>query len=46
MYRLPINNIALLENRPTINRSALFSAKIERTIDIVTTVPKLNITEP
>jgi hypothetical protein len=41
-----MNNIAALDDRPTPKRSALLSGKIERTIDITKTVPRLNIADP
>jgi hypothetical protein len=41
-----MNNIAALDDRPIPNRRARLSGKIERTIDIIKTVPKLNIAEP
>lgn len=46
MYRLPIANTAALQERPTPKRRASLSGKIERTMDITNTVPKLNIAEP
>jgi hypothetical protein len=41
-----MNNKAALDDKPTPKRSASLSGKIERTIDITKTVPKLKIAEP
>jgi len=41
-----MSNKAALDDRPSPKRSASLSGKIERTIDITKTVPKLNIAEP
>ncbi len=41
-----MNNRTALVDRPAPNRSDSRSGKIERTMDITKTVPKLNIAEP
>ena len=41
-----MNRIAVADDRPTPRRRALLSGKIERTIDITNTVPRLNIADP